>query len=258
VTPAERIKGWVDEVQSLSRLAGRTGAALFQRPWYGKEMIEQMDLLGVGSLGIVILTGLFAGMALAMQFSVELASFGAKSYLGRAITVSILRELGPVLTGLMVAGRVCSGITAELGAMRVTQQIDAMRVLGTDPVKRLVLPRIVAVVVMLPILTIISDAMGVLGGFFISFFVSRMGAPIYWSEVGQAVIFQNVVGALVKPFLFGFIIAIVGCDHGLRTAGGTKGIGASTTRAVVFSSVMILVANFLLTKLLVGLFGWSA
>jgi len=257
MTPADRIKGWVGEVQSLSRLTGQAAAALFQRPWYGKEMIEQMDLLGVGSLGIVILTGLFAGMALSMQFSVELAHFGAKSYLGRAVTVSILRELGPVLTGLMVAGRVCSGITAELGAMRVTQQIDAMRVLGTDPIKRLVLPRIVSVVVMLPILTVISDAMGVLGGFFISFFVSRIGVPTYWSEVGEAFIFQNVVGALVKPFLFGFIIAVVGCDHGLRTAGGTKGIGLATTRAVVLASVLILVANFLLTKLLVGFFGWA-
>jgi len=216
-----------------------------------------MDLLGVGSLGIVILTGLFAGMALAMQFSVELAAFGAKSYLGRAVTVSILRELGPVLTGLMVAGRVCSGITAELGAMKVTQQIDAMRVLGSDPVKKLVVPRVVAVVVMLPILTVISDAMAVLGGYSIAIFISRISTPIYWAEVGRAFTFENVIGALTKPFVFGLIIALIGCYQGLRTEGGTRGIGLATTRAVVLASILILVANFLLTKLLVGLFGWE-
>jgi phospholipid/cholesterol/gamma-HCH transport system permease protein len=257
VTPAEQIKSWINETQELALLTGRTAAALVRRPWHGKETVEQMDLLGVGSLGIVILTGLFAGMALAMQFSIELASFGAKSYLGRAVTVSILRELGPVLTGLMVAGRVCSGITAELGAMKITQQIDAMRVLGSDPIKKLVGPRIVAVVVMLPILTVISDAMGVLGGYSIAIFVSRISTPIYWAEVGRAFTFENVIGALTKPFVFGLIIALIGCHQGLRTAGGTRGIGRATTRAVVLASILILMANFLLTKLLVGLLGWE-
>jgi phospholipid/cholesterol/gamma-HCH transport system permease protein len=257
VSPAERVKVWVGEVQDLSVFAGRTMAALVRRPWPGKETIEQMDLLGVGSLGIVILTGLFAGMALAMQFSIELSVFGAKSYLGRAVTVSILRELGPVLTGLMVAGRVCSGITAELGAMKVTQQIDALRVLGSDPIRKLVVPRLVAVVTMLPILTVISDAMAIVGGYSIAFFVSRIGGPIYWAEVGRAFTFENVIGALTKPFVFGVIIALVGCYEGLRTAGGTKGIGRATTQAVVLASVLILVANFLLTKLLVELMGWE-
>jgi phospholipid/cholesterol/gamma-HCH transport system permease protein len=257
MTIVEQVKAFVVEAQEVTLLAGQAGAALFRRPWYGKETIEQMDLLGVGSLGIVILTGLFAGMALAMQFSVELTSFGAKGYLGRAVTVSILRELGPVLTGLMVAGRVCSGISAELGAMQVTQQIDALRVLGSDPVKKLVVPRIVAVLVMLPILTVISDAMGIVGGYSIALFVSRISSPTYWSGVSWAFSFQNVVGALIKPFVFGFIIALIGCYHGLKTRGGTKGIGRATTQAVVLASVLVLIANFLLTKFLLGFFRWE-
>lgn len=257
MTPAEQIKAKIREVQELALLTGRMLAVLARPPWPGKAIIEQMDLLGVGSLGIVILTGLFAGMALAMQFSIELSSFGAKSYLGRAVTVSILRELGPVLTGLMVAGRVCSGIAAELGAMKVTHQIDALRVLGSDPIKKLVVPRVVAVVSMLPILTIISDAMAVLGGYSIALTISHISTPIYWAEVGRSVTFENVIGGLTKPFIFGLIIALVGCDQGLRTAGGTKGIGLATTRAVVLASILILVANFLLTKLLVGLLGWE-
>ena len=257
MTISGRIKSWISDTQDLAWLTGKTAAAMTRRPWPAKETMEQMDLLGVGSLGIVILTGLFAGMALAVQFSVELASFGAKGYLGRAVTVSILRELGPVLTGLMVAGRVCSGITAELGAMRVTQQIDAMRVLGSDPITKLVVPRLTAVVLMLPILTVISDAMAVFGGYSVAVFISRISSPIYWSEVGRAFTFANVIGALIKPVMFGVIIALVGCDQGLRTTGGTRGIGLATTRAVVLASVLILVANFLLTKLLVGIFGWG-
>jgi phospholipid/cholesterol/gamma-HCH transport system permease protein len=258
MTPIEQAKLAVTEVQELTLLVGRSASGLFRRPWSVKETIEQMDLLGVGSLGIVILTGLFAGMALAMQFSVELASYGAKGYLGRAVTVGILRELGPVLTGLVVAGRVCSGIAAELGAMKVTQQIDALRVLGSDPIHKLVVPRIVSVMVMLPILTVISDAMAVVGGYTIGTFVSRISTPVYWSGVSQAFSFENVIGALTKPFVFGFIIALVGCYQGLRTTGGTKGIGRATTRAVVMASVLILMANFLLTKLLLGLLGWQA
>lgn len=258
MTLTEQVKSLVSEVQELTFLVKRTAAALFRRPWRGKEIIEQMDVLGVGSLGIVILTGLFAGMALAMQFSIELAAFGAKGYLGRAVTVTILRELGPVLTGLMVAGRVCSGITAELGAMKVTQQIDALRVLGSDPIQKLIVPRIVSVVVMLPILTVISDATAVAGGYVIGLTVSQISTPVYWAGVSQAFSFENVIGALTKPFVFGLIIGLIGCYQGLKTTGGTKGIGQSTTRAVVIASVLILVANFLVTKFLVSLLGWEA
>lgn len=257
MTPIDRVKLFFKGIQDVAFLGWSACSGLFRRPWYGKETIEQMDLLGVGSVGIVVLTGLFAGMALAMQFSIELSPFGAKGFLGRAVTVSILRELGPVLTGLMVAGRVGSGVSAELGAMKVTQQIDAIQVLGSDPVKKLVVPRIVAVVVMLPILTLISDLMGIGGGYSVAVFLSGMSSPAYWAGVGQGISFENVVGGMAKPFVFGLIIALIGCYQGLGTTGGTKGIGKATTQAVVVASILILIANFLVTKLLVELFGWE-
>lgn len=258
---SERLKsalgGFLKEVQDLSLLSLRSFTGLFRRPYYFREIVEQMDILGAGSLVIVLLTNLFSGMALALQFSAELVTFGAKLYLGKAVTVTIVRELGPVLTALMVAGRVSSGIASELGSMQVGQQIDALRVMGADPVKKLVTPRLVSMIVMLPLLTVLGNAMGVWGGYIVAFFVSRQSTATYWSAVSQGLNLQNLAGGLVKPFVFAFIIALVGCHSGFQTTGGTRGVGRSTTRAVVTASILILVANFLLTKLMISLYGWK-
>jgi len=253
---SDRLKLLVLEVQELAILSFQAITGMFKRPRYLGDTMEQMDLLGVGSLAIVVLTGLFAGMAMALQLSVELAVYGAQIHLGKAVTVTIVREMGPVLTALMVAGRVCSGIAAELGAMKVGQQIDALRVMGVDPVKKLVIPRLLSVLVMLPVLTVISDAIATLGGYVIGVLVNHQSSPVYWSSVGQAFTFKNLLGGLIKPFVFGFIIAMVGCYYGLQTIGGTRGVGKATTHAVVTASILILVSNFLITKLVISLVGW--
>jgi phospholipid/cholesterol/gamma-HCH transport system permease protein len=253
----DHLKLFLKDMQELCALVFWATIGLLRKPYYIRETIEQMDLLGVGSLPIVILTGLFAGMALSLQLVVELVVFGAQSYLGRAVAVSIVREMGPVLTALMVAGRVCAGITAELGSMNVSQQIDALRVLGADPVKKLVVPRIFSVVVMLPILTVISDAVGLVGGYAVAVFISRQSSPVYWSSASQAFNFQNLLGGVIKPFVFGYIIAVVGSHYGLQTEGGTKGVGRYTTHAVVVASILILISNFMITKLLISLYGWK-
>lgn len=213
-----------------------------------------MDSLGVGSLSIVILTGMFTGMVLALQSAASLDVFGARPYVGRLVCVSMVRELGPVLTALMVTGRVGSGMAAELGSMVVTQQIDALRVLGTDPMRKLVAPRIVAGVIMVPVLTVLSDMLGIFGAGLISIFNLKLSWEYYWRTVGNALGVNDVVMGLVKPVAFGFILASVGCYMGLSTKGGTQGVGVSTTRSVVVASVLILASDFFMTKVLLILF----
>ena len=240
--------------QEYVLLSARGTAAVFTRPRYVDDVLAQMDSLGVGSLSIVILTGMFTGMVLALQSAASLDVFGARPYVGRLVCVSMVRELGPVLTALMVTGRVGSGMAAELGSMVVTQQIDALRVLGTDPLRKLVGPRIVAAVVMVPILTVLSDAVGIFGAGLIGVFNLKLSWQYYWRTVGQALAINDLIMGLVKPIVFGFILASVGCYMGLTTKGGTQGVGVSTTRSVVAASVMILVSDFFMTKVLLLLF----
>jgi phospholipid/cholesterol/gamma-HCH transport system permease protein len=251
---SERLKGSVLAVQDYVLLCGRSLHALATPPRYDREVLAQMDSLGVGSLSIVVLTGMFTGMVLALQSAASLDAFGARPYVGRLVCISMVRELGPVLTALMVTGRVGSGMAAELGSMAVTQQIDALRVLGSDPVRKLVAPRILAGMVMVPILTIISDTLGIFGGGLISVFSLKLSWVYYWRSVGGALALNDVVMGLSKPVAFGFILASVGCFTGLRTTGGTQGVGVSTTRSVVVASVTILAADFFITKLLLILF----
>ena len=247
---AQAVKGSVFAVQDYSQLSIAGVRALFTRPRYPNEVLAQMDSLGVGSLAIVVMTGMFTGMVLALQSSATLDVFGARNYVGRLVCVSMVRELGPVLTALMVTGRVGSGMAAELGSMVVTQQIDALRVMGTDPVRRLVAPRIGAALVMIPILTIISNALGIFGAGLISVFSLKLSWVYYWRSVGSALGVNDVIMGLSKPVVFGFILASVGCYMGLSTRGGTQGVGVSTTRSVVVGSVLILVTDFFLTKVL--------
>jgi phospholipid/cholesterol/gamma-HCH transport system permease protein len=243
-------KAAVKEVQDLSFLTGKTFASIFRRPFYVRDILMQMDLIGVGSLTVVMLTGFFTGAVLTLQTSKTLSQFGAVGFTGGLVSVSLVRELGPVLAALMVAGRVGSGMASELGSMLVTEQINAMRALGTDPIKKLVLPRVLATIAMLPVLTIVADAIGIGGGLVIAIAVLHITPNLYLSRAWDALKYMDLFGGLLKPLVFGATLAIVSCYCGLRTYGGTQGVGRSTTQAVVASSVLILVFDLFLTRLI--------
>lgn len=251
LSPTDIAKDKILAVQEYSILAWRSLANLFRQPRYMSDWMMQADLIGVGSLSIVVLTGFFTGAVLALQTSKTLEQFGSLSLTGQVVSLSMVRELGPVLTGLMVAGRNASGMASELGSMVVTEQIDAMRALGTDPLKKLVTPRVVASVVMLFFLTIISDLVGIAGGFMVASLVLRLDPQQYWTNAYQSLEMEDVFMGLIKPVFFGFVIATVGCYYGLTARGGTQGVGRATTQAVVAASVLILVVNFFLTRFLI-------
>ena len=248
-------KKGVAAVQQYSLLSARALGNLFRRPFYGADLVTQMDKIGVGSLPIVILTGFFTGGVLALNTASSLATFGATAVTGQLVSLAMIKELGPVLTSLMVSGRNASGMASELGSMMVTEQIDAMRALGTDPLKKLVMPRIVATIIMLFFLTIVSDALGILGGAFVSVSMLGLGASQYFHSAYQTLQYPDVMQGLVKPLFFGFIIATIGCYYGMNTRGGTQGVGKSTTQAVVVSSVLIIAVDFVISKFMIGIFG---
>lgn len=255
-SPTEFAKQRVLAVQEYTLLAAQSIANLFRKPLYFADMVQQADMIGVGSLPIVVLTGFFTGAVLALQTSNTLQRFGSITLIGQLVSTSMVRELGPVLTSLMVAGRNSSGMASELGSMIVTEQIDAMRALGTDPVKKLVTPRVVATVFMMFFLTIISDLVGIAGGVVMAKVVLHLDARQYWSNAWQTLVFQDVFMGLLKPVLFGFIIATVGCYYGITARGGTQGVGRATTQAVVAASVLILAMDLLLTRLLMAVLSY--
>lgn len=248
------IKGLI-EVQEFSLLSFQAVLNLFRRPKYIRETFEQMDLIGVGSLTIIVLTGFFTGAVLALQTAKSLSSFGAVGLTGQLVAMSLVRELGPVLTALMLAGRVGSGIASELGSMVVTDQINAMRALGADPSKKLVTPRMMATVSMCPLLTAICNFFGLIGGWLVSLYELKLRTSLYWSVAFNSLSYNDLIGGLCKPLIFGFIVAMVGCHRGLRTRGGTQGVGQSTTRAVVAASIMVIIADFFLNKLILEMLG---
>ncbi len=250
------VKEQIQAVQDYSLLAGRSLSNIFTPPRYFADTLLQADLIGVGSLPIVVLTGFFTGAVLALQTSSTLQQFGSLSLTGQLVSLSMVRELGPVLTGLMVAGRNSSGMASELGSMKVTEQIDAMRAMGVDPSKKLVTPRVVATVVMLFFLSIISDLVGLAGGSMISVLLLGLNANQYWTTAYQSLRYGDVMMGLTKPALFGFIISTIGCYYGLSAKGGTQGVGRATTQAVVAASVLILVSDFFLTRLLMTMVGY--
>ena len=251
---SQQVKESVLAVQDYVVLTSRGLAALVTPPHYRRELVTQMDSIGVQSLSIVVLTGMFTGMVLALQSAASLDAFGARPYVGRLVCISMVRELGPVLTALMVTGRVGSGMAAELGSMVVTQQIDALRVLGSDPVRKLVAPRLGAALIMVPLLTVISDTVGIFGGSLISIFNLKLSWEFYWRSVGNAMVINDLLMGFLKPLVFGLILSSVGCYMGLNTTGGTQGVGLSTTRSVVVASVTILSSDFFITKVLLILF----
>jgi phospholipid/cholesterol/gamma-HCH transport system permease protein len=254
VSPEAFLKERVAAVQGYSLLAGRAIFNLFTPPIYWADIFTQMDAIGVGSLPIVVLTGFFTGCVLALQSAAALQSFGSVSLTGNLVALSMVKELGPVLTGLMVSGRNASGMASELGSMKVTEQIDAMRALGTDPVRKLVTPRLSATVFMLFFLTIVSDAVGIAGGALVSVALLGLNASSYLHNSYRALLYRDIVQGLTKPVFFGFIIASVGCYFGINTTGGTQGVGRATTQAVVVSSVFIIVVDFLVSRAMIGLF----
>ena len=245
-------KAAIKEVQDISLLAARALGSVFRRPYYVRDILLQMDQIGVGSLAVVTLTGFFTGAVLALQTSKTLSTFGAKGLTGSLVAVSLVRELGPVLSSLMLAGRVGSGIASELGSMVVTEQINAMRALGTDPIKKLVVPRILASISMLPILTIVADGVGVFGGLVIAVQLLGLSSGLYLNSAWNSLSYMDLFGGLLKPLIFGFLVAIVGCHCGLRTYGGTQGVGRSTTQAVVAASILILIFDLFLTRIILA------
>jgi len=243
------LKRPVLEVQQFYLLFGAALKNVFRRPHYADDIFIQMDIIGVGSLPIVILTGFFTGAVMALQMARALSQYGQVGRTGMVVSIAVVRELGPVLTALMVAGRNSSGMASELGSMKVTEQIDAMRALGTDPIQKLVTPRMIATCTVLPLLTIIADFVGIFGGFIIAYYLLNLTPTEYWSSAWRALEWNDVAQGLLKPFVFAFAVSLVGCYYGLRTTGGTQGVGRSTTQAVVVASVMIFFLTFFLTKI---------
>jgi phospholipid/cholesterol/gamma-HCH transport system permease protein len=246
----------VESFQDFIILAIRAIRNTFRSPHYSDDIILQMEIIGVGSLPIILMIGLFTGVVMTMNFARALMQYGTQGLVGQIVSVSLVRELGPVLTALLVAGRNASGIASELGSMRVTEQIDAMRALGTDPTKKLVTPRVGATAFMLFFLTIIADLLGLCGGWAVAHLIFGLDSRQYWTSVWQILVFRDVFTGLIKPVLFGFIIATVGCYYGMSTRGGTQGVGRSTTQAVVAASVLILIVDFFVTKLIFAIFGY--
>lgn len=238
------------EVQEMTLLVARAARGLFKRPRYFNEIVTQMDIIGVGSLTIILLTGFFTGGVLTLQTYPTLKYYGAQDQAGRLVAISLVRELGPVLTALMVTGRVGSAISAELGSMVVSQQIDAMRALGTDPVRKLVAPRLIALLVMLPLLTVIADVVGIGGGMIVATTLYGLASNTFFSGVRDGLQFEDVLGGIIKPIFFALIIGTVACRQGLKTEGGTVGVGRSTTTAVVLGSILVIIADFFLAKAL--------
>jgi len=241
------------EAQEYAFLIAATFRSAVSPPFYRYDIVEQFDAIGVGSLTVVLLTGLFTGAALALQSGLTLDQFGARPVVGRLVSASMIKELGPVLTALMLTGRIGSGIAAELGSMVVTDQINALRALGTDPVRKLVLPRVLAGFLMAPVLTVISDFVGIAGGWVVARFQLQVATGVYWSSVTKALYMQDVEMGLIKPFVLGFAIVTIACHVGLRTSGGTQGVGRSTTVAVVAGSVAVIAMDFFVNQVLIAL-----
>jgi phospholipid/cholesterol/gamma-HCH transport system permease protein len=251
----DTLKGYVATVQDFAQLCRVATTGIFQRPWYARETVYHMDRIGVGSLFIVILTGLFTGMVLTLQGAIQLEPYGAVPYVSKLVSASVVRELGPVLAALMIAGRVGSGIASELASMQVTEQIDALRAEGTDPIKKLITTRLIASLIMVPVLTVITNGIAIFGSYLIAHFYLSIDTFFYWTWAFEALRPMDLVYGLIKPLIFGFIICMVGCYAGLSTSGGTVGVGQSTTQAMVTSSVLILMTDFFLTKLFIH-WGW--
>jgi phospholipid/cholesterol/gamma-HCH transport system permease protein len=255
ISPAAFAKEKIQAVEDYAVLAFGSIANLFSAPRYLADTMQQADFIGFGSLPIVLAAVFFTGAALALNSATTLSRFGATTLIGQLVSIGIVRELGPVLAGLVVAGRNASGMASELGSMIVTEQIDAMRALGTDPMRKLVTPRVVATAIMLFFLTILGDFMGLVGGGFAAWLLLGLDTHQFWSSAWQTLVFSDVFMGLFKPVVFGFIIATVGCYYGLSTKGGTQGVGRATTQAVVVAMILIIAVDVFVTRFLMVVLG---
>lgn len=243
-----RVTEILEQIGDVALLTGRTFYYALKPPYELRTLVQQMDHIGVKSVTICGIAAIFTGLVLALQTMYGLARFGAKAYVGIVVSLSVVRELGPVLTALLVGGRVGSGITAELGAMKVTEQIDAMRALGTNHIKRLVVPRVLSAMIVLPLLTVLADALGIFGGMVMSQYEFHVDATLYMSTIWRNLKLADLLSGLGKTVVFGFLIGIIGCYNGLEVTGGTEGIGRATTKTVVTASILVLISDFFLTK----------
>jgi len=255
INAPDRIKNSLIVLGEIGILSKQTFARAFRGPFGWNAFLEQVETIGLRSMSIVVLTAVFSSMVMTIQFSAQLARFGAKEWVGNVIGLSLARELGPVLTALMVGGRVGAGIAAEIGSMNVTEQIDALRALGADPVKKLVVPRVMATMLVLPLMTAFAVVTGVLGGAVIVALEGDMKMSYFYNASLRATTMADFLSGLFKTVFFGFNIAIVACRNGMATRGGTVGVGQATTSTVVVTSVTTLISDFLLTKLTM-VFGW--
>lgn len=244
---------FVQHMGDIGLLTARAAKALVKRPLEVASTLYQIEALGVSSLGIVAVTSIFIGMVMTIQFAFGLQRFGGVEYIPRVIVLAFVRELGPTLTAVIVGGRIGSGIAAEVGAMNVTEQIDAIRALGGDPAKKLVLPRVLAAMIVMPFLSIFADTLGTLGAVFVANVEYGIAPRLFMQSALETVLLSDLFSGLAKTPIFGFIIAIVGCHFGMSTKGGTEGVGQSTTRTVVVVSISILVADYFLTRIFVAL-----
>jgi phospholipid/cholesterol/gamma-HCH transport system permease protein len=251
----ERFRRLVQGVQDLTLFGVEAIRCTFSRPFYIRETVHQLHFAAIGSLFIVVISSVVAGQALAIQLVRELANTGAKAQLGHFMVISVVRALGPVLVGMVVASRMSAGVTAELGAMRSSDQIDALVAFGTDPVRRLVVPRVLALLIALPALTIVGDSLAVIGGGWVGV---QYHLPIesYYNGVLKYLTPKNLLVGMIKPFLFAVLIAVVACWKGFRSEGGAKGVGVSTTQSVVIASVGILITDGICTRLIFRMLGW--
>ncbi len=248
-----RIASFVESMGSVGVLTRRSLGSITRRPLEIAATIYQIESLGVRSLGIVAVTSVFIGMVMTIQFAFGLQRFGGIEYIPRVIVLSFLRELGPTLTAVIVGGRIGSGMAAEVGAMNVTEQVDAIRALGGDPAKKLVLPRVLAAMIVMPLLSMFADALGTLGAMFVCASEYDIRPTLFMQTALESVNMSDLFSGLAKTPIFGFIIAIVGCHFGLTTQGGTEGVGQSTTRTVVVVSIAILVADYFLPRMFVSI-----
>ncbi|MCG3172739.1 MAG: putative phospholipid ABC transporter permease protein MlaE [Myxococcota bacterium] len=245
-----RMRYSLEYLGGVSELAGRTILRIFRPPFMIGDIIYQIEAIGMKSIAISVLTAIFSSLVMTIQFVVQLDRFGAKEYVANVVSLSLVRELGPVLVALMVGGRVGAGIAAEIGSMAVTEQVDALRALGADPIKKLVVPRVAATVIALPLLTTLADVLGIAGAMFIADLDAGVNATYFYNATLRAVNLPDFIGGLTKTVFFGFFMSVIACYQGLNTTGGTEGVGKSTTQTVVITSVVTLVSDFILTKIL--------
>ncbi len=235
-------------------LTGRVARSLALPPAYFPLIIREIEIMGVRSLGVALTAAIFTGMVFALQSAINMARFGAEAYVGPVVALAILRELGPVLTAILVGGKVASGITAELGSMKVTEQIDALRTLGVNYIKRLIVPRVLAALIVFPLVTVLADVVGLLGGMVTMFIERGTDMYVYWNVTTYWVTPRDFLTGIGKSFFFGGLVTLIGCYNGLATEGGTEGLGRATTATVVQVAMGVIISDFFLTKLFFILF----